>query len=300
MASPLLLLGLLACGGRAERAWSGALQAELAAAASEGRPWWLGGGGEQPAGPGKDRGPLGPVLENLERQRSSPSAGGKAQPMEQEKVESVKAASVGGGPPNGLVRQSSQSEALGVVRAVDRKAQPIEPEQTVASGSDPKEEQRFLEHLHASGTPPDDLARAAPKLDGGGNSRTPPDDLARAAPKLDGGGERAAATPLPEEIAAGCNTENGTDPKQMLATLNDCTKALDRLAEQTRSMEQIDKAANEKDVQALKHTEEDLLALKNPKSFHEAWDTDQQAALKHLLGQVSKDEVSIENLAAPP
>jgi hypothetical protein len=166
--------------------------------------------------------------------------------------------------------------ALGSIRPLDSKDR-----QAAAPGSDTKEEQRFLDHLHASGTPPDALARAARQLDGGD--------------------ERVSeAAPLPEAFKVACNTENATDPKQMLATLHGCTHALDRLAEQTKSVEAADRAANEKDIEALKNTEDELMALKNPKGFHEAWDEDQQAALKHLLGQVSKDEVSIANLAPSP
>jgi len=287
-----LLLGLLACGARAERAWGTALQAELAMPAS-GSLHWLGGGRDQSAGPGEAESPLGPVLQRQGPHRQSSAASGGPRPTGPEKAESFRASGDGGGPLRSggppdrlavpgakLVRESSQLGALGSVRPVARRAHSTEEEQAAASGTDAREQRRFLEHLHADGTPPDALARAEQQLDGSG--------------------VREKAVLLPEEPAVDCNTKDVTDPKQMLAMLHGCTKALDRFGEQTRGVERADRAANEKDVEALRHTAKDLLAIKEGKSFHEAWDEDQQAALRHLMEQVSRDEATIKKLAAEP
>ncbi|CAK0882107.1 unnamed protein product [Prorocentrum cordatum] len=195
-----LLLGLLACGARAERAWGTALQAELAMPAS-GSLHWLGGGRDQSAGPGEAESPLGPVLQPQGPHRQSSAAGGGPRPTGPEKAESFRASGDGGGPLRSggppdrlavpgakLVRESSQLGALGSVRPVARRAHSTEEEQAAASGTDAREQRRFLEHLHADGTPPDALARAEQQLDGSG--------------------VREKAVLLPEEPAVDCNTKD--------------------------------------------------------------------------------------------
>jgi len=261
-AAGALLLGLLTCGCQAERAWMQAERAMPAAAASI--TGWLGGGAK---------------AQNKTEDQKAESAGGALGPVLQHLQR------------NGLQRQSS---SIGIHPA--------------ASGKDPSEEKRFVEHLHASGPPPD-LEKAGERLDPAKSTANgePVTEGDKALKRLDaeesseaGGQPVTEAAPLPDDFVDACSMKGEPDPKQVLAKLHGCTEALDRFAEEAKSAHGRSREANAQYVQKFKQVMEDLLALKDMKNFHEAFDKDDEAALKVLLGEATKSKGEIDALAPSP
>jgi len=163
---------------------------------------------------------------------------------------------------------------------LQRQSSSVVTRAAAAPGNGTSEEQRFLEHQHASG---DALEKAAERLDPAGSASS---------------GELVTeAAPLPDEFVAACSMNNDTDPKQVLTKLHGCTKALDIFAEEAKNAHGRSREANAQYVQKFKEVMEDLLALKDMKDFHKAFDKDDEAALQVLLGEATKSREEIETLA---
>ncbi|CAK0862145.1 unnamed protein product, partial [Prorocentrum cordatum] len=80
---------------------------------------------------------------------------------------------------------------------LQRQSSSVVTRAAAAPGNGTSEEQRFLEHQHASG---DALEKAAERLDPAGSASS---------------GELVTeAAPLPDEFVAACSMNNDTDPKQ--------------------------------------------------------------------------------------